>query len=210
MRAPVFLLLALLSAAIAPGLAAEPLQLARLFAAPPEPEASDAGAERAQPPPAEEHPARKAITATSFHDPRNQDLRHLQNYDAAVSGIPKDALGFPDWMRALREGTIKPRSTLTGKDVPADELNLDIIMKNTKEMPWVRFPHQPHTMWLTCSNCHPYPFEARTGATKIRMADIFRGQYCGMCHDRVAFVTFFSCMRCHSVPQSAPPAAGRK
>jgi hypothetical protein len=38
------------------------------------------------------------------------------------------------------------------------------------------------------------------------MADIFRGQYCGMCHDRVAFITFFSCMRCHSVPQ---PAAGK-
>ena len=159
----------------------------------------------------EEHLARKAITSVRFHDPKNQDLKHLQNYDAAVAGIPKDPNGFPDWMRALREGTIKPRSTLSGKDVPSDELNLDIIMKNTKEMPWVRFPHLPHTQWLTCSNCHPYPFEARTNSTKIKMADIFRGQFCGMCHDRVAFVTFFSCMRCHSVPQTtAQPAAPQK
>lgn len=30
------------------------------------------------------------------------------------------------------------------------------------------------------------------------MNDIFRGRYCGMCHDRVAFVTYFSCERCHS------------
>ena len=36
--------------------------------------------------------------------------------------------------------------------------------------------------------------------------DIFRGRYCGVCHDRVAFVTFFSCDRCHAVPRSAAPA----
>lgn len=182
-----------------------PMQLARLFAAPEVVESQyvKEGAATAE----EEHLARRAITARSFHDPTNKDLQYLQNYDAAVAGIPKDALGFPDWMRALREGSIQPRSTLSGKDVPTDELNLDIIMRNTKEMPWVRFPHLSHTMWLTCSNCHPYPFEARSGATKIRMADIFRGQYCGMCHDRIAFVTFFSCMRCHSVPQDSLPAS---
>ena len=158
----------------------------------------------------EEHPARKAITAVRIHDPHNHDLKHLQNYDAAVAGISKDANGFPDWMRALREGAIKPRSTLSGTDVPSDELNLDIIMKNTKEMPWVRFPHLPHTQWLTCSNCHPHPFEARTNSTKIKMADIFNGQYCGMCHDRVAFISFFSCMRCHSVPQNSIQADAPK
>jgi c(7)-type cytochrome triheme protein len=74
-------------------------------------------------------------------------------------------------------------------------------MKNTKEMPFVRFPHYAHTLWLDCSNCHPAPFEPRSGSTSITMADIFRGKYCGMCHDRVAFITFFSCQRCHSVPQ---------
>jgi len=81
-----------------------------------------------------------------------------------------------------------------------------VILKNTKEMPWVRFPHSSHTLWLDCSNCHPAPFVAKAGANTIMMADIFRGKYCGMCHDRVAFVTFFSCARCHSVPQPTAPA----
>lgn len=178
-----------------------PLQIARLHAAQ-KPVESQYVKESAAHTSPEDHLARRAITATSHHDPSNQDLKFLQNYDAAVAGIPKDPLGFPDWMRALKEGAIKPRSTLSGKDVSADELNLDIVMKNTKEMPWVKFPHLSHTMWLTCSNCHPYPFAARSGATKIKMADIFQGKYCGMCHDRVAFITFFSCMRCHSVPQA--------
>lgn len=197
------------SASTAALAAPETILLSRLFAAP---QTVEAEYTKETPPteatPQEEHLARRAITSVRFHDTKNPDLRHLQNYDTAVAHIPKDPNGFPDWMRALREGVIKPRSSLSGKDVPSDELNLDIIMKNTQEMPWVRFPHLPHTQWLTCSNCHPYPFEARTNSTKIKMADIFRGQYCGMCHDRIAFITFFSCMRCHSVPQTTTlPAA---
>lgn len=207
MRSLICLCVAACSAFSALAADAPPLRLARLHAAKEVVESQYAKGAAERPPAQEEHLARKAITSRTFHDPANQDLQHLQNYDAAVAGMPKDPLGFPDWMRALREGSIQPRSTLSGKDVPTDELNLDIIMRNTKEMPWVRFPHLSHTMWLTCSNCHPYPFEARSGATKIRMADIFRGQYCGMCHDRVAFVTFFSCMRCHSVPQNSLPSS---
>ncbi len=78
-------------------------------------------------------------------------------------------------------------------------LDLDVIMRNTREMPPVRFPHKAHTLWLACANCHPEPFEPRAGANRIAMADIFRGRYCGVCHDRVAFITFYSCPRCHSV-----------
>ncbi len=208
MRLTLFFCMSAVATATPAGTVEQPLQLARLHAARETVEAEYTKEAEVPPAAQEEHHARKAITSVKFHDPKNLDLKHLQNYDAAVSGIPKDPNGFPDWMRALREGTIKPRSTLAGKDVPSDELNLDIIMKNTKEMPWVRFPHLPHTQWLTCSNCHPAPFEARMNSTKIKMADIFRGQFCGMCHDRVAFVTFFSCMRCHSVPQNTvQPAA---
>lgn len=150
-----------------------------------------------------DHAARRAVSGTDFHDPANPDLQHLQRYEDAVRALPHDANGFPDWMRALREGVISPRNGLQPGD-RMDVLDLDIVMRNTKEMPWVRFPHLSHTLWLACSNCHPEPFEPRTGATRIQMADIFRGRYCGMCHDRVAFVTFFSCVRCHSVPQVTP------
>ena len=150
----------------------------------------------------DEHAARRAVSRGDFHDQSNPDLRHLQRYEDAVAHLPHDDNGFPDWMRALRDGIITPRGSLAGEEAP-EILDLDIVMRNTKEMPWVRFPHRAHTLWLACANCHPRPFEPRAGATRIQMADIFRGQYCGMCHDRVAFVTFFSCARCHSVPPTA-------
>lgn len=148
------------------------------------------------------HVARRVLEMNAIHDPANPDRKYLQSYGEATRNLPHDAVGFPDWMRALREGTINPRTGVNGAE-SMDVLDLDIIMRNTREMPNVRFPHNSHTMWLACSNCHPAPFIPVAGANQIRMADIFRGQYCGMCHDRVAFVTFFSCDRCHSVPQGS-------
>ena len=149
----------------------------------------------------EEHISQQALRV-EIADRTSADSRNLQPYKEATAHLPKDATGFPDWMKALREGLIKPRAGLA-PNASMNVLDLDIVMKNTKEMPNVRFPHLSHTMWLDCSNCHPTPFEPKAGAASIKMADIFRGQFCGMCHDRVAFVTFFSCFRCHSVPQAA-------
>lgn len=148
-----------------------------------------------------DHQARRILDQTSIYDPTNPDRARLQEIREATRHLPYDPVGFPDWMKALREGSIQPRSDLSGKG-KMDVLDLDIIMKNTKEMPYVRFPHNSHTMWLSCSNCHPSPFQPVAGSTTITMADIFRGRFCGVCHDRVAFITFFSCSRCHSVPQS--------
>lgn len=149
------------------------------------------------------HVAHRAIERNELHDPANPDRKFLQPYGEATRNLPHDAVGFPDWMRALREGAITPRAGISGKE-SMDVLDLDIVMRNTKGMPNVLFPHSSHTMWLACSNCHPAPFVPVAGANQINMADIFRGRFCGMCHDRVAFVTFFSCNRCHSVPQGAP------
>lgn len=177
------------------------------------PAAAPAAAPAEAPPPQpaarpEDSPARQSLSREDFYDPKNPDRVHLQRHDDALAGLPKDANGFPDWMRALRNGSIQPRMGLT-PDATMTVFDLDVIMRNTKEMPHVRFPHRAHTMWLDCSNCHPQPFEPRAGSTRIAMADIFRGKYCGMCHDRVAFVTFFSCQRCHSEPQTAAPASRR-
>lgn len=146
--------------------------------------------------------ARRTIESSPLLDPGNPDYERLQTISEATRGIPYDANRFPDWMKALNQGLIKPRSSLHGNE-KMEVLELDIIMRNTKEMPFVRFPHKSHTLWLACSNCHPAPFKAQAGSSNIKMADIFRGQFCGMCHDRVAFITFFSCQRCHSVPQSS-------
>lgn len=145
--------------------------------------------------------ARRTIDSVRLLDENNPDYGRLQSIDEATRNLPYDANGFPDWMRALNSGLIAPRAGLRTVD-KMEVLDLDIIMRNTKEMPHVRFPHRSHTLWLACSNCHPAPFKAQAGSTSIRMADIFRGKYCGQCHDRVAFITFFSCDRCHSVPQA--------
>lgn len=150
----------------------------------------------------EMHPARQALERNPIYDESNPDYSRLQRIDEATRHLKRDAIGFPDWMAALRSGAISPRAGLSEKD-RMDLFDLDIVMKNTREMPHVLFPHQSHSLWLDCSNCHPKPFLPRAGANPISMSQIFRGEYCGMCHDRVAFITFFSCDRCHSVPQAA-------
>jgi c(7)-type cytochrome triheme protein len=78
-------------------------------------------------------------------------------------------------------------------------MDLDIVMKNTQFMPWVRFPHLQHTKWLACENCHPKIFVPQEHANPISMNKVLRGEYCGVCHDKVAFALFV-CERCHSVP----------
>jgi c(7)-type cytochrome triheme protein len=136
-----------------------------------------------------------------FYDESNPDHRVLQKAGDARATLPLDKRGAIDWMTALRSSAIAPRADLSGSK-RAEVLNLDIILKNTKEMPFVRFPHNSHTEWLACSNCHDSLFVPKAGANKITMEKIFRGQFCGACHDRVAFITHSSCERCHSVPHA--------
>jgi c(7)-type cytochrome triheme protein len=152
----------------------------------------------------EVHPARRAIENNPIYDETNPEYSRLQRIDEATRNLKRDAIGFPDWMAALRSGAISPRAGLSDRE-KMNVFDMDVVMKNTKEMPYVLFPHQSHTLWLDCSNCHPVPFLPRTGSNPISMAQIFRGEYCGMCHDRVAFITFFSCSRCHSVSQERSP-----
>ena len=131
----------------------------------------------------ERHPARAALDRNRIYDESNPDFSRLQRIDDATRHMKRDAIGFPDWMAALRSGVIAPRAGLS----PTEKMNvldLDITMKNTKEMPYVRFPHQAHTAWLDCSNCHPDPFIPKTGANPVSMSEIFRGRYCGMCPSR--------------------------
>lgn len=136
-----------------------------------------------------------------YYDAANPDHATLQKGEEARARLPLDKRGAVDWMTALRNGAIAPRGDLGGGK-PNEVLNLDIILKNTKEMPYVKFPHNSHTEWLACSNCHDSIFVPKAGANDISMEKIFRGQFCGVCHDRVAFVTHSSCERCHSVPHA--------
>lgn len=152
------------------------------------------------PEPATEH------ASAPVHDPANADLARLQKPQEAFSALPADARGKPDWMRALREGAIRPRSDVAGRSAPPQMLELDIVMKNTAQMPHVKFPHSSHTQWLECSNCHDRIFLPKAGANPTTMAQILQGGSCGVCHTTVAFNAMYSCERCHNVLQPGQKA----
>lgn len=135
------------------------------------------------------------------HDPANPDARRLQAPPEAFSALPSDKRGKPDWSQSLRLGAIQPRAAVAGEGEPLQALDLDIVMKNTAQMPYVRFPHAAHTAWLTCGNCHDGLFVPRAGANEMNMTQILRGQACGVCHTTVAFSAMYTCERCHSVAQ---------
>jgi c(7)-type cytochrome triheme protein len=146
-------------------------------------------------PPTEAPPPPPAV------DPASEGAALLQKPQDAFATLPRDARGRPDWAQALREGAIQPRASVRGGGAPMQSLDLDIVMKNTAEMPWVRFPHGAHTQWLACANCHDGLFLPKAGANPTTMTRILQGESCGVCHATVAFTALYTCERCHSVAQ---------
>lgn len=139
------------------------------------------------------------MEAPDIYDATNPADPVLEESIDATTGLPLDDKGAFDWMKALNNGTIVPRAGMSVTD-KMEVFDMDIIMKNTKEMPYVKFPHGSHTQWLTCVNCHDEIFTPKAGSNQINMTKIFLGQYCGVCHGKVAFKTTIACERCHSVP----------
>ena len=140
------------------------------------------------------------LARDGLHDPVEPGVALLQNPAEALSALPPDPVGNKvDWNKALLGGYITPRANVQ-PDTQVQVLDLDVIMKRTGEMPMVRFPHRPHTMWLDCGNCHEKLFKTRAGASDVNMMQILSGQKCGLCHGAVAF-PLTECQRCHSVPR---------
>ena len=138
-----------------------------------------------------------------IHDPKAAAIKALQDPTDAMSSFPYDRRGGIDWVKALDLGIIEPRADLKGeKEIGV--LDLDILFKDTGEMPWVKFPHKAHTKWLDCSNCHPDIFIPKKGANNPSMDGILAGEHCGRCHDKVAFALWV-CERCHNVPHKESP-----
>lgn len=149
-----------------------------------------------------------ALADDGIHDPDNDAITILQEPGEAMVDFPLDRRGNIDWVQALREGKIEPRKSLEGDDYGGEmllEMDMDIIMKQTAQMPHVRFPHLAHTEWLACSNCHSEIFIPQYEANPVSMEKILKGEYCGRCHDKVSF-SLWSCERCHSVPHGESPA----
>jgi len=145
-----------------------------------------------------------SLQKDKMHDPDNPGLRLLQQPGEALVLLPPDSAGNKvDWVKALTAGYIQPRGGLR-QDRPSKILDTDIIMtgNGAGSLPFVRFPHKPHTEWLDCSNCHDKLFQAKAGATPVSMLAILEGEYCGRCHGAVSF-PLTECNRCHTVLQDS-------
>ncbi len=151
----------------------------------------------------------KPLKEDGIHDPTNEAIRILQEPGEAMVDFPMDKNGLIDWVKAIQEGYVNPRKSLDGDEFGGkevmQEMDMDIIMKQTANMPHVRFPHLAHTQWLACSNCHSEIFIPQKDANPVSMEKILKGEYCGRCHDKVSF-PIFNCERCHSVPHDGAKA----
>ena len=136
-----------------------------------------------------------------FHDTANPVAPVLEKPNDALASLARDRKDAIDWMQILNSGIIVPRTSSKEKVMEEmDILDMDIIMTNTKAMPYVKFPHRSHTRWLACVNCHNEIFAPKAGDNPVNMYKIFLGQYCGVCHGKVAFTPTNTCERCHSIP----------
>jgi len=141
----------------------------------------------------------RPLQKDGVHDPTSPAIDILQEPEESLSLLPPDGVGNRvNWVQALQDGYIQPRHQLW-QDVSTEILDLDVIIKTAGSLPYVKFPHKPHTEWLACSNCHDELFAAKAGATPITMLAILEGDYCGRCHGAIAF-PLIDCARCHSIP----------
>ncbi|MFQ5729562.1 MAG: c(7)-type cytochrome triheme domain-containing protein [Waddliaceae bacterium] len=129
--------------------------------------------------------------------PYNEDNT---NPVVVMKGIPKEATGVEDWVKAFKENKIQPHESLDLSKPHVPPFNFDVEIPAVGSMPNVIFPHFPHTFWLDCGNCHPGIFIMKKGGNPISMVKIVNGEFCGRCHGRVAF-PIANCTRCHVKPK---------
>ncbi|HSG82135.1 MAG TPA: c(7)-type cytochrome triheme domain-containing protein, partial [Gemmatimonadota bacterium] len=106
--------------------------------------------------------------------------------DSVLALLPRDGAGNVDWLAALRDGTIRPRSARPGQEPPDQAgFRYDFKYQGANPMLDASFPHSGHVDWVSCQSCHPAIYPYRN--PEITMAEINGGESCGRCHGKVAF-----------------------
>ena len=140
----------------------------------------------------------KSLQGDGIHDPANKSLSLLQTPSDAFASLPKAKGGNGvNWVKALDDGKIKPRSDIHNAEVKPFVMDLNIVREVKGSMPNVVFPHKQHTELLDCTSCHPDIFIPEKGANKLSMSASLMGQQCGVCHGKVAY-PMSRCSFCHS------------
>jgi c(7)-type cytochrome triheme protein len=121
-------------------------------------------------------------------------------YQAFARTKPRDRAELIDWEEAERRAFTKPVDFVEGVSLQANRLKIDRNFSISIRGTWlgdIAFSHEKHARWHGCEACHPeiFPNTAR-GAAAYKMKDIVAGQYCGACHNKVAFPVAL-CTRCH-------------
>ncbi len=107
-----------------------------------------------------------------------------------------------DWEKTEERGLIKMIDHIDGVSYKRAPLPIrkDFEMKPDRAIIRdILFSHKKHVVWNGCEVCHPDMFGVKKGVTQYDMDDIFDGQYCGVCHGKVAFI-LMECSRCHKNP----------
>jgi c(7)-type cytochrome triheme protein len=126
-------------------------------------------------------------------------LADREKFALLRDGLQKDNFGNKiNWAGALRSGRIAPAASI----FKVGETSLDYRKKLQLEAEWAYvppavFPHDIHSRWLACANCHPDIFNIKKKGTEhFLMNYILEGRFCGVCHLTVAF-PMDDCHRCH-------------
>lgn len=155
----------------------------------------------------------KAIFAACSKDPgeeekkrcerchsQGKDVKNEYEYYSFTEKLPRNASRFVDWEKAEAEGLVKPEDFVEGASFekraikPREDFSIE---SKASWMTDVIFSHKKHAAWNGCEVCHPEIFPSvKKGSLKYTMIEIADGQYCGLCHDRVAF-SLGECARCH-------------
>jgi c(7)-type cytochrome triheme protein len=118
-------------------------------------------------------------------------------HPAGLEGLPTDKFGLVDWVAALEQGMIKPRSNIDPNGPEGVPFDMNIVMPSkTGMIAGAYFPHKTHTTWMSCDSCHIKIFMPLAGSNDLTMSTIANGQACGVCHGKVAF-PLNDCTRCH-------------
>ncbi len=134
------------------------------------------------------------------HQDPPQDMK--EQFKAFAKKLPRTEEGNTiDWVKALRNGDIKPKESLYEDGLPPmklpDALKKPLSLGVDSGRSTVFFSHESHVAWLDCSNCHPDIFNIKKrGTESFSMDKNLYGWFCGTCHMRVAF-PMTACKRCH-------------
>lgn len=126
------------------------------------------------------------------------------DYNTFTEKLPKRARsGLVDWEEAETKGIVKPIDFLEGVYTRRQPIKMDKELSIESKETWMSnifFSHKKHAVWNGCEVCHPEIFPStKQGTVQYTMFQIGEGQYCGVCHNKVAFPVF-SCHRCHVNP----------